>query len=192
MSDDEVICNSIGCDLFSLLITVTQLGQFIPQHVEMAVDKSVKGVSPWLLFFGGLYTHLAALDIMISSSNLFSCNKGYYRCFIDSQPIIQMIGSALFTSTMWYWYLKYESSDENEELMDDGERALENNFFYAGVSPQAFFLLFLGLATLSTVLGGVLVLASGGTSSTTAKDFAKFCGFSSAGLNAMYVGKLHR
>jgi hypothetical protein len=37
-------------------VTLVQLGQFIPQHIELYQRKSVVGLSAWTIFFGSLYT----------------------------------------------------------------------------------------------------------------------------------------
>lgn len=164
-------------------MTALQLGQFIPQHLEMALEKSVVGVSPWLLFFGAMYSHLVALDIMISSNKLFYCSGSWYRCFISGQPLLQIIGSAVLSSTMWYWYLKYAHDEEDEE-MDEDERALADNIFYGRISGRAFFYLFVAIAVITSV-GAARIVVLHGADSEKARAFAQTCGLTSAALNAV-------
>lgn len=180
---DASSCSSPMCDAVGLLITVLQLGQFLPQHFEMASEKTTVGVSAWLLFFGGLYSYLAAVDIMISSHQLFVCQGSAYRCFIDSQPLVQMIGSALLSATMWYWYLKYAHTEDDEEL-DEDELLLEQNPFYAPFSGRKFFTLFIAISVLVAIAAG-WVVSIHGVDSEEAKSFAQTCGLSSALLNAI-------
>ncbi len=176
-------CTSLACDGFGLLITLLQLGQFIPQHLEMATDRSVVGVSPWLLFFGGLYSHLAALDIvMTAGTDLLACDGSAYRCFMRGQPMLQMVGSAFLCGTMWYWFLKYHH--DSVESMDESELELRSNFFYSFFSARHFFYLFVFLATLSSLWGAFFVVYFGSNSSFS-RHFAHACGLLSAVLNAV-------
>ena len=177
------VCTSLVCDVIGLVITVLQLGQLIPQHLECAEQKSVVGLSPWLLLFGGLYTYLAALDIMISSSELWVCTAGSYRCFIDAQPLIQMIGSAVLSIALWYWYLKYAHAEGDEDI-DEEERALASNFFYASTFGPLFFNAFLLIAILSSFIA-IWVVVVYGVDSETAAYFAQTCGFTSTVLNGV-------
>lgn len=176
-------CTTPLCDAFGLLITLLQLGQFIPQHVEMWADKSAVGVSPWLLFFGSLYTHLAALDIsMTSGVDAFTCQAGAWRCFMDAQPLIQMIGSSLLSTGMWVWYLRYAHS--SPASMDPAELALRENVFYALFSARDFFLAFASLAVVTTAWACAIVGKFGPAGDVT-RSFAYGCGFLSAGLNSV-------
>lgn len=176
-------CTALVCDAFGLLITLLQLGQFVPQHLEMATDKSVVGVSPWLLFFGSLYSHLAALDIaMTSGVDALTCRAGTWRCFIESQPLLQMVGSALLCATMWYWFLKYHH--DSPLSMDAAELALRSNVFYSLFSARHFFYIFVSLAGVTTVWAATIVFVFGPASEVT-RAFAYACGFLSAGLNAV-------
>lgn len=176
-------CATLACDAVGLLITVLQLGQFLPQHYEMAVDRSVVGVSPWLLFFSSLYTYLAALDIiLIGAGDAFTCGEGAYRCFIDDQPLLQMSGSAALSIGMWYWFLKYHH--ESADVIDSEERKLLGSFFYGAMSARAFFNAFLGCASAFTILAAMLSFVFGSESEIVA-SFAHFCGVLSAFLNAL-------
>lgn len=176
-------CATVACDALGLLITVLQLGQFLPQHYEMAVDRSVVGVSPWLLFFSSLYTYLAALDIMlIGAGDAFTCGEGAYRCFIKSQPLLQMCGSAALSIGMWYWFLKYHH--ESDDVVDSEERKIVGSFFYGRITASRFFKAFLGAATVFTVTAGVLYVGFGANSETVA-TFAHCCGLLAAVLNAL-------
>lgn len=176
---------SWSSDSFSLLITVAQLGQIVPQHVELASERTVVGVSPWLLFFGALYTHLAAIDIMISSNELFYCTEGGWRCFIEQQPLWQMIGSAVLSATLWYWYLLFSGEgDEESGIIEEGGMSVEGNVMYASYSGKFFFEVYAWFAVISSVVA-LLVVASFGTTSNIAKAFSASCGLSSAALNAI-------
>lgn len=129
---DPVTCSSLMCDAVSLFMTVLQLGQFVPQHFEMAFDRSVVGVSPWLLFFNTLYNFLAAIDLLLTSplnlaSTLHKSSFSLYRIVIAAQPHIQMIGSFVLSFAMWYWYLRYANSngDSTDDDGHDDEAAVE-------------------------------------------------------------------
>lgn len=181
--NQATLCTSLACDAMGLLITALQLGQFIPQHYEMAVDKSVVGVSPWLLFFSSLYTYLAALDtIILDAGGAFKCQDSSYRCFMRDQPMIQMIGSAILSITMWYWYLKYHH--ESEDVVDDDERKLLGSFFYGTISARAFLNFFLASASAFTAVAFLLVAFFGVRGQATV-EFAHLCGVLSAVLNAL-------
>lgn len=117
-----ISCSSLVCDAVSLFMTVLQLGQFVPQHFEMAFDRSVAGVSPWLLFFNTLYNFLAAVDLLMTSpltlaTTLHKSSFSLYRTVIAAQPHIQMIGSFVLSFAMWYWYLRY--ANPNVDSGDD-------------------------------------------------------------------------
>lgn len=125
---DAVTCSSAMCDVVSLFMTVLQLGQFVPQHFEMAVDRSVVGVSPWLLFFNTLYNFLAAVDLLLTSpltlaSTLHKSAFSLYRIVIAAQPHIQMIGSFVLSFAMWYWYLRYANSNAHSADHDCDDEA---------------------------------------------------------------------
>lgn len=176
-------CTTLACDSVGLLITILQLGQFIPQHYEMAVDRSVVGVSPWLLFFSSLYTFLAALDIMILGAGAtFTCGDGAYRCFIEGQPLLQMCGSAALSISMWYWYLKYHR--ESSDITDSEERRLLGSFFYGSFTARAFYNAFLVIAGFFSFLALALA-CSFGWDSPAAVSFAHWCGWLAAILNAV-------
>lgn len=175
-------CTSFLCDVVGLLITALQLGQFIPQHYEMAVDRSVIGVSPWLLFFSSLYTFLAALDtIILGAGRTFTCAGGAYRCFIEGQPLLQMCGSAVLSIGMWYWYLKY--SREPHDVAEADENKLLASFFYGPDAARTYFDAFLGCAASFTFVAAVLRVW-GGRDSGLLVSFAHSCGLLAAILNA--------
>ncbi len=186
MGDESIQCTSWICDFISLLMTVLQIGQIVPQHYEMYTEQSVKGVSVWLIFIGGLYTHLATLDIVISSNDLFYCNeKTMWRCFLDSQPLIQMIGSSLFSGTLWYWYLKFSKPKaEYNEILTPEERskALTDINLYS--SARSLFNVFIYFTIISS-LADVSFILLYGPNDEKSLSFASFCGLSSAALNGI-------
>lgn len=175
-------CASAICDGVGLLITVLQVGQFVPQHVEMVADRSTAGLSPWLLFFGSLYTYLAFLDIALTdTSSVFTCGANAYRCFIGAQPYIQMLLSAVLSSGLWYWFLRFHKppvSEDEAHLSTPGVV----HALYDAVSPQAFFQLNAFLIGLTTVIG-IYVVHTGNTEQVIA--FAHGCGNLAAVLNAV-------
>lgn len=100
-------------------MTFLQLAQFVPQHIEMAVDRCVTGVSPWLLFFNTLYTFLAAIDLLLTSPFHFSFKPfSIYQSVIDAQPHVQMIGSFLLSFGMWFWFLRFYKPPQPKHLSD--------------------------------------------------------------------------
>lgn len=174
-------CTTLSCDSVSLLITFAQLGQFVPQLWEMFSYKSTVGLSPFLLFFNSLYTLLAAIDIiLLESHDALTCSNTAWRCFIDNQPLIQMIGSAVLCISMWYWFLKYHhhANEAGEE-----EQRLFNNIFYSP-DAQSFYNSFLASAAIFCLLAVGLVLQAG-IHSPMVVSYAKFCGILSAFLNAI-------
>ncbi|KAF6002631.1 hypothetical protein F1559_000708 [Cyanidiococcus yangmingshanensis] len=102
----------------SAAVTLVQLGQFIPQHVELYRRKSVVGLSAWTLFFGSLYTYMTMIDYLVQSRGqwLHSCTQGWSVCFLELQPFVQVVGSWLLVGLLWFWYLRYEKLDEAREL----------------------------------------------------------------------------
>lgn len=173
---------SIWCDTVGLIITVLQVGQFIPQHVEMVVDQSTAGLSPWLLFFGSLYTYLAFLDIALTdTASVFTCGANAYRCFINAQPYIQMLLSAALSSGLWYWYLRYHKApvSDDEAHLSSGGLA---HALYDALSPHAFFQLNVLLTAVITATA-FSVMYFGDEKHTAA--FAHGCGDVSALLNAV-------
>lgn len=180
---NPVPCTSFACDAVGLLITALHLGQFLPQHYEMAVDRSVVGVSPWLLFFSSLYTYLAALDvIIIGAGGVFTCGDGAYRCFMKEQPLLQMCGSAALSIGMWYWYLKY--CHESHNAVDSEEHKLLGPFFHGPEAARMFFDAFLGCAASFTFVAGMLYIFQGGASEFLIK-FGHSCGVIAAVLNSL-------
>lgn len=175
-------CTTPLCDSLGLFITVLQLAQFVPQHYEMAVDRSAVGVSPWLLFFSSLYTYLAALDTLLLALPTLSCSQTTFRCFMAQQPLIQMTGSALLSITMWYWYLKFHH--DATQITDPAERRLSNSFFYTALSAHAFYDAFVAISVAAALLAAALGLRFG-LESSVVLQFAYACGSISAVLNAL-------
>lgn len=163
-------------DLVGIIVTVLQLGQFLPQHWEMYVEKSVEGISPWLLFFGALYTHFSALSMIITDgAPVFFCKNTSYRCLMDGLPMVQILGSALLSSTMWYWFLKYEHTAEDSS--DTLGMPFADNF-----SGRQFYKLFVATAISSTFIMVVLLYTVGPSGGVTL-HFADASGLFSAALN---------
>jgi uncharacterized protein with PQ loop repeat len=102
----------------SALVTLVQLGQFIPQHIELYQRKSVVGLSAWTIFFGSLYTYLTMIDYLVQSRGVWlrACTRSWLVCFTEIQPFVQVVGSWLLVSLLWFWYLRYEKLDEAREL----------------------------------------------------------------------------
>lgn len=186
MDEESITCKSWACNLITLLMTVLQIGQIVPQHIEMYLERSVKGVSVWLIFIGGLYTHLATLDIMISSNELFFCaGKTNWHCFLDSQPLIQMIGSSLFSGTLWYWYLKFSKHETDyEEILTKEEQSKRLDGINSHSSAQFLFSVFLIFASISS-MAEIVFLFYYGPNNDISLSFAYFCGISSAALNSI-------
>lgn len=180
----EAQCATLACDAVGLVITTLQLAQFLPQLYEMHRDKSSVGISPWLLFFSGLYTFLAAVDtVLLGAGDAFTCGEGAYRCFIESQPLFQMIGSAALSASMWYFYLRY-SHDFDDSPTSNAESSLQHSLLYGRVDGRVFFRLFLALSTFSAAVALFLVLAFG-QGSAAVESYAHFCGLAAAVLNAV-------
>eukprot|EP00168_Porphyra_purpurea_P004325 TRINITY_DN1508_c0_g1_i1.p2 TRINITY_DN1508_c0_g1~~TRINITY_DN1508_c0_g1_i1.p2 ORF type:complete len:328 (+),score=131.09 TRINITY_DN1508_c0_g1_i1:604-1587(+) len=155
---DAGTCTSRLCDAMGLCMSVLQLGQFIPQHVEMYREKSTVGISAWLLFFGGLYTWLAALDIVITGAgNAFTCGASPYRCFVSNQPLLQMVGSAVLSIGMWYWFLLYQH--RADDVAADNANVEEGNTYNYGSTGGGG--------------GGSLAIANGSTGAAGADDAAE-------------------
>lgn len=123
-------CRHGACMALSLGMTVLQLGQFVPQHVELYRKKSVVGLSARTLFFGSTYTFLAMIDLLLgdNSQSILACGDGggddqtgVYACFVHLQPAVQTIGSWLLLSGLWVWYIRYERLDH--ERRKQTERA---------------------------------------------------------------------
>lgn len=170
-------------DLAGLLITVLQVGQFVPQHVEMRSERSTAGLSPWLIFFGSMYTYLAFIDVALTEgAGLLHCTSGAFTCFISAQPCIQMLLSAALSTGLWFWFLRF---DEAVPVSVDEAGIEESGFantFYRMLPPVYFFqanVVLLGLVSGSAVLvsrtGDVALITS----------FAHACGLASAALNAV-------
>jgi uncharacterized protein with PQ loop repeat len=172
-----------AADIVSLMVSVLQVGQFVPQHLEMRKDKSTAGLSPWLLFFGSMYTYLAFLDIaMTDGAEVLNCGDGAYRCFISAQPLLQMLLSAALSSALWYWYLRFyatvlAASDESHIAESSLAHA-----FYDLLPPQLFFQLNV-LVVIVVSAFALAVIVSGEITRVT--TFAHFCGNVAALLNAV-------
>lgn len=189
------VCKSLLCDVIGLLITTLQLAQFIPQHVEMVVDRSVLGLSPWLLFFNSLYTYLAAVDIMVLNPlpipSSFSPGA-LYRAFIAAQPHIQMIGSAVLSATMWFWYLRFFQPDDHAAHFRHQRRRVSECraaplirvLLLPDVSPRVVFATFVAIAVAIATIA-VLLVRIAGAHAPSATAFAHMCGISAAPLNAL-------
>lgn len=162
MESSVALCKSVWCDSFSVLMSALQLGQFVPQHVEMATDRNVQGVSPWLLFFNSLYTFLAAIDLILTRS--LPSNLGHYGTFIAAQPHVQMVGSAILSFGMWYWYLRYNKPSPTSSS-----------------SSSSAWPIFLTLVACLCATGVTAVLLEG----PVATSFAHTCGELAAPLNAL-------
>lgn len=173
----------LAADLAGLAITVLQVGQFVPQHLEMRADRSTAGLSPWLLFFGSMYTYLAFLDVALTDArSVLTCGAGAYRCFISAQPILQMLLSAALSSALWFWYLKFHKAAS--PAMDESHIARSSlaHAFYDMLPPRLFFQLNIAAAAAVSALACVQV-ATGDAARIEA--FAHGCGFLAALLNAV-------
>jgi uncharacterized protein with PQ loop repeat len=183
MSSDVGQCASWACDTVGLGISFLQIGQFVPQHLEMRTDKSTAGLSPWLIFFGSVYTYLAFLDIALTDSvNYFTCGAGAYRCFIYSQPFYQMLLSSALSSGLWYWYLLYHRSPSS---IDDEANITAGRFghaLYDAIPPSAYFTANVVICVLVTARG-ISLARAGDQDAVTA--FAHACGHVAALLNAV-------
>jgi PQ loop repeat len=177
-------CSSMICDIVGLTITVLQVGQVVPQHLEMYADKSTAGVSPWLLCFGSLYSYLAFVDVALSGESDFACGSGPYRCFMSAQPFIQMLLSAVLTFALWFWFLRYfvaTESSPGDELRGSPFASLGHTC-YNLVSPGVFFRVTVFSASFVTLLAcGVTFVGS----PENVLTFAHICGHLSAVLNAV-------
>mmetsp|Transcript_6461 Transcript_6461/g.11512 ORF Transcript_6461/g.11512 Transcript_6461/m.11512 type:complete len:314 (+) Transcript_6461:7883-8824(+) len=181
-------CTTALCDIVGLVMTVLQLGQVLPQHYEMWAEKSTVGVSAFLLLFGSLYTYLAALDVVLTGSSFLQCNDGFYRCVIDIQPWFQMVFSAVFTITLWYWYLKYHKAPHDEiDLTQSQVVRLEGTWVYDGGESHSgwrFFWSFLIISAVFTIVGAFIYLTFGENSQLN-QNFSHLCGLLSAVLNGV-------
>jgi hypothetical protein len=177
-------CTSLICDIAGLTITVLQVGQVIPQHLEMYADKSTAGVSPWLLCFGSLYSYLAFVDVALSGESDFACGAGPYRCFMSAQPFIQMLLSAVLTFALWFWFLRYfvESEIDPGDELGGSSYASLGHTCYNLVSPRVFFRLTILFASFVTLLACVVNFVG---SPETVLAFAHGCGQLSAVLNGV-------
>lgn len=178
-------CTSVGCDITALVVTILTLGQFVPQHVQMATDQSVEGVSPWLLFFNSLYTYLAVVDLVLQHPLRFD-GPGLYRYFIYLQPYIQMIGSAILSAAMWGWYLHFYRThhhDVNEAIEDMRLPESEKKVLRKVVpkmSAEAVFWLFILLCIAVSVVAAMLSMVG---MRLVAKRFGYVCGIVAAIVN---------
>lgn len=176
-------------------MTILQLAQFVPQHVEMVMDRSVLGLSPWLLFFNSLYTYLAAVDIMmlnpLPTPSLYS-PLALYRAFIAAQPHIQMIGSAAMSATMWFWYLRFFRPDDHSAHFRHQRRRVSECraaplirvFLLPDVSPRVVFTTFISICV-AIATTAVLLVRIAGPHAPAVTAFAHTCGISAAPLNAL-------
>lgn len=170
----------LAMDFAELLITVLQVGQFVPQHVEMFQERSTAGLSPWLIFFGSMYTVLAFVDVALSS--VATPCDGAFRCFIATQPYIQMLLSAALSSALWYWYLRFDADIPVSAAEADLESSSFANTFYRKLPAVHFFRANVVLVA-GVALAAALVARSGDEERVT--HFAHACGIASAGLNAV-------
>lgn len=190
-------CTSIACDAIGLVMTTLQLAQFIPQHIEMIIDRSVLGLSPWLLFFNSLYTYLAAMDLVILHplSSVVVPGQSLYRGFMAAQPHVQMVGSALLSASMWVWYLWFFKADRHmEETRAQRERvaacrggSLLSALLLPDVSPRVVFGAFL-LTAAGIACAGMLLVGTLGRDAAAVIAFAQACGVAAAPLNALMWG----
>jgi hypothetical protein len=178
-------CTSPLCDVVGIVITLLQVGQVIPQHFEMIADKTTAGLSPWLLFFGSLYSYLAFIDAVMSGASDFACGAGPYRCFMSAQPFIQMLLTAVLTFGLWFWFLRYyDNSEEVSELVTSGRSRISclghtcDNL----LSPQMFFQLTLFCAGFATFVAFAISFTG---SPEMVVSFAHVCGNLAAALNAV-------
>ncbi|PXF44553.1 hypothetical protein BWQ96_05731 [Gracilariopsis chorda] len=171
-------------DAASLAVTALQLGQFLPQHYEMAVKKSAVGVSPWLLFFNSLYTYLVALELILVDTTV--CTASHFRCFMHAQPLIQMVGAAFLCATMWYWFLKYYDANHNQ-----ADAFKPPPYFTPQLAPVTFFNAFLFISAAFTAVGFALLQIFGRTSYPLV-TYAQWCGLLAAALNAiMWIPQIY-
>jgi uncharacterized protein with PQ loop repeat len=182
-SDAAEQCASWACDTVGLTISLLQVGQFVPQHLEMRADKSTAGLSPWLIFFGSLYTYLAFLDIALTDSySYFTCGAGAYRCFVAAQPFYQMLLSAALSSGLWYWYLLYHRAPSPSDDETNITSSPVTHALYDAIPAEAFFYLNIALVVLVTARAAVLVRAG---DAAVVMSFAHGCGNVAALLNAV-------
>lgn len=177
------VLGRLAADLVGLVITVLQVGQFVPQHLEMREDKTTAGLSPWLIFFGSMYTYLAFLDVaMTGGARVLTCGDGAYRCFISAQPFLQMLLSAALSSALWFWFMKfYKSVSPATDESHIAQSSLAHAF-YDLLPPQLFLQLNVFLAAAVTVFAG-MEMATGDAARIDA--FAHACGNVAALLNAV-------
>lgn len=183
------VASSVGSsalfDVVGLVITVLQVGQYVPQHIEMMQDRSTAGLSPWLIFFGSLYTYTAFLDLALTdTASLLSCSGGAYRCFIEAQPFLQMFLSALLSSALWYWFLLFYKAP-SAGVANDEDHITSNriaHLFYDSFPPRIFFQLNVGAVAFITVVA--LDLSHRGTEEQIT-SYAHLCGHAAALLNAV-------
>lgn len=196
-------CTSPACDATALLITVLQLAQFVPQHVHMARHRSAAGLSPWLLLFSSLYTYLAAVDLLLLHPlpRAGVCAARPFRCFIDVQPHLQMVGSALLSAAMWYWYLRFlpapsasttatatatASDTASDTATPTADATPPRGKLAPHSGPLAIFALFVALALAAAALPlPVAQLSAGRAPGAAVAAYARGCGVLSAALNAL-------
>lgn len=147
--------------IYVLLYAVCRTVAF---HLSQYREKSTVGVSAWLLFFGGLYTWLAALDIVITGAgNAFTCGASPYRCFVSNQPLLQMVGSAVLSIGMWYWFLLYQH--RVDDVVADNANVEEGNTYDYGSTGGG------GGDSLANANGGIGAAGGNDASETHWSDF---------------------
>lgn len=144
----------------------------------MSANKSAVGVSPWLLFLNSLCTFLVALEFVLIED--ISCSNSTYRCFIDRQPLLQMLGSAILCATLWFWFLRYYRHD-HEPISHPNKLS---HPFITHLAPIAFFNAFLIIAISSTLIALLIRFVEGATSPPLIA-FAQSCGILSTTLNSV-------